>query len=57
MLGVVIFFFSILLIIGIIKSYKIKKENEHLDTIIKKYTDSIEKPYEDFTDGHMYDRD
>ncbi|WP_308993585.1 hypothetical protein QLS71_017980 [Mariniflexile litorale] len=52
-LTIVVIFFACLLILGIRKSYKLKKENERLDRL----SEEIEKPeekYKDFTDGHMY---
>lgn len=54
MLVIVIIFFGILLLLGIRKSYKLKKENERLDAINKKIAEQEEKPYQDFTEGHMY---
>lgn len=50
---IVVVFFAILLILGIRKSYKLKKENEKLDEISEKLAKE-EKKYTDFTDGHMY---
>lgn len=54
MLIIVVIFFGILLLLGIRKSYKLKKENERLDAINKKIAEDEDKPYQDFTDGHMY---
>jgi cell division protein FtsL len=54
MLIVVTVFFAVLLLLGIRKSYKLKKENERLDAINKKIAEEKEKPYQDFTEGHMY---
>jgi hypothetical protein len=54
MLIVVVIFFGILLLLGIRKSFKLKKENERLDAINKKIAEEEDKPYQDFTDGHMY---
>jgi len=51
---VVVVFFSILLILGVRKSYKLKKENEQLDKIREELAKQEEK-YKDFTEGHMYD--
>ncbi len=51
---IVTVFFGILLLLGIRKSYKLKKENERLDAINKKIAEEEDKPYQDFTDGHMY---
>ncbi|MFD0988780.1 FtsL-like putative cell division protein [Mariniflexile jejuense] len=50
---VVVAFFSLLLILGIRKSYKLKKENEQLDKISEELAKQ-EEEYKDFTDGHMY---
>ena len=55
LLIIVTVFFGILLLLGIRKSHKLKKENERLDAMDKKIAeDDKEKPYKDFTDGHMY---
>ncbi|WP_239970636.1 hypothetical protein [Confluentibacter citreus] len=43
-----------LLILGVRKSYKLKKENERLDKISEKLAKEEEEKYNDFTDGHMY---
>ena len=50
---IVVIFFSILLLLGIRKSYKLKKENERLDKISEEMAKQ-EESYKDFTDGHMY---
>ncbi|HEY5688798.1 MAG TPA: FtsL-like putative cell division protein [Yeosuana sp.] len=50
---VIVIFFSILLILGIRKSYKLKKENERLDKISEEIAKQKEE-YKDFTEGHMY---
>ncbi|MBP0902537.1 hypothetical protein ACFSKN_02815 [Mariniflexile gromovii] len=52
-LSIVVVFFLILLILGVRKSYKLKKENERLDKISEEMARQEEK-YKDFTDGHMY---
>ncbi|MCH4552629.1 hypothetical protein [Aestuariibaculum lutulentum] len=52
-LVIVVVFFSILLVLGIRKSYKLKKENERLDKISEEMARKEEK-YTDFTEGHMY---
>lgn len=57
MLIIVTVFFGILLLLGIRKSYKLKKENERLDEINRKIAEEKEKPYQDFTEGHMYGGD
>lgn len=54
MLSIVLGFFAILLILGIRKSYMLKKENEKLDKLSEKLAKENENTYEDFTDGHMY---
>ena len=54
MLIIVVMFFSILLLLGIRKSYKLKKENERLDAVNRKIAEEEDKPYQDFTEGHMY---
>ncbi len=50
----VVVFFSILLILGVRKSYKLKKENEKLNEMDTNIPDEDEQ-YRDFTEGHMYD--
>jgi hypothetical protein len=50
---IVVVFFGILLILGVRKSYKLKKENERLNKMDTKMPD--EDNYKDFTEGHMYD--
>ncbi|MDO7171305.1 hypothetical protein [Mariniflexile sp. AS56] len=52
-LTIVVIFFAILLVLGIRKSYKLKKENERLDKLSEEMAKQEEK-YKDFTDGHMY---
>lgn len=54
MLGLVFGFFAVLLILGIRKSYMLKKENEKLDMLSEKLAKEKDSTYEDFTDGHMY---
>jgi len=54
MLIIVVVFFGILLLLGIRKSYKLKKENERLDALNRKIAEEEDKPYQDFTEGHMY---
>mgnify|MGYP006893454494 FL=1 len=53
---IVVVFFSFLLILGIVKSYKLKKENDRLDKISEDMAKK-EETYKDFTDGHMYGND
>ena len=54
MLIIILVFFGILLILGVRKSYKLKKENERLNNI--QNLEIEDKPYQDFTEGHMYQR-
>jgi len=51
---VVVVVFSFLLIHGVRKSYLLKKENDRLNSMNTTIEDESEKPYKDFTDGHMY---
>ncbi|WNH12170.1 hypothetical protein [Thalassobellus suaedae] len=53
MLSIVTAFFAIILVLGIRKSYKLKKENKRLEEISEKMAKEKEE-YKDFTDGHMY---
>lgn len=53
-LAIALVIFGILLVMGIRKSYKLKKENEKLFRMSEKLTEDKEEPYKDFTDGHMY---
>ncbi|WP_111309439.1 hypothetical protein [Confluentibacter sediminis] len=55
-LSIVVVFFAIVLILGIRKSYKLKKENEQLDKLSEELAKQEEK-YKDFTEGHMYGGD
>ncbi|MDO5980388.1 hypothetical protein [Flavivirga spongiicola] len=52
---IVVVVFSILLILGVRKSYKLKKENERLNNMNTKMPEEEDETYKDFTDGHMYD--
>jgi hypothetical protein len=54
-LSIVVAFFLVLLILGVRKSYLLKKENERLDKISSLNSDEENKIYKDFTEGHMYD--
>ncbi|MDG1728705.1 MAG: hypothetical protein P8K68_08265 [Algibacter sp.] len=49
---VVVIFFGIILILGVRKSYLLKKENERLEKINTSMKE--DEAYKDFTDGHMY---
>ncbi len=51
---IVVVFFSIILILGVRKSYKLKKENERLDKISEEIAKEKDEDYKDFTSGHMY---
>lgn len=51
---IVVVIFSFLLILGVRKSYLLKKENERLNSMDTTIEDDKDKPYKDFTDGHMY---
>ena len=51
---IVVVFFSILLVLGVRKSYKLKKENELLDKVSEELAKQ-EDTYKDFTESHMYD--
>ena len=53
-LSIVVVIFFVLLVLGVRKSYKLKKENERLDSMNTSIEDDKEKPYKDFTDDHMY---
>lgn len=51
---IVVVIFSFLLVLGVRKSYLLKKENERLNSMNTTIEDDNDKPYKDFTDGHMY---
>ena len=53
-LSVVVVFFLVLLILGVRKSYLLKKENDKLNRMGNSLTEDENKEYKDFTDGHMY---
>jgi hypothetical protein len=55
MLAITVIFFLVLLILGIRKSYKLKKENDRLNEMSTGFQDEENKPYKDFTEGHLYD--
>ena len=46
--------FLIFIAVAIIKMYKLKAENKRL-TDNSFYKSEIDKSYQDFTDGHLYD--
>jgi hypothetical protein len=54
-LSIVVVFFLILLILGIRKSYILKKENDQLANTGILDSDDDNKTYKDFRDGHLYD--
>ena len=54
MLAITVVFFLILLILGIRKSYKLKKENDRLNALNTSFEEDDDKPYTDFTEGHLY---
>ena len=54
-LAITVVFFLVLLILGVRKSYKLKKENDRLNEMNTKFEDEADKPYTDFTEGHLYD--
>ncbi|TBN06457.1 hypothetical protein EYD45_00830 [Hyunsoonleella flava] len=54
-LSVVVVFFLILLILGVRKSYILKKENDQLAQSGSLQSDDDNKTYKDFRDGHLYD--
>lgn len=47
--------FFVLLIVGILKSFKLKAENNRLSQNSNLESDEDNKVYRDFTDGHLYD--
>jgi len=50
-------FFAILLLLGLRKSYILKKENERLEAMNNKINEETDKAYRDFTEGHIYGSD
>ncbi|MDO6596895.1 hypothetical protein Q4512_08200 [Oceanihabitans sp. 2_MG-2023] len=53
-LGICVVFFSVLLILVLRKSYKLKAENEKLMKATDNLLEDDNKEYTDFTEGHMY---
>lgn len=51
-LTVIVVFFGIILLLGVRKSYLLKKENKRLEKMNTSMKE--DKEYKDFTDGHMY---
>ncbi|GGD10530.1 hypothetical protein [Hyunsoonleella pacifica] len=54
-LSIVVVFFLVLLILGVRKSYILKKENDQLAKSGPLQSDDDNKAYKDFRDGHLYD--
>lgn len=54
-LSAVVVFFLVLLILGVRKSYILKKENDQLASSGSLQSDEDNKTYKDFRDGHLYD--
>tara|TARA_R100001377_G_C3187197_1_gene109076 strand:+ start:1337 stop:1579 length:243 start_codon:yes stop_codon:yes gene_type:complete len=54
-LAITVIFFLVLLILGVRKSIILKKENERLSKSSPFLDQDENKPYKDFTEGHMYD--
>lgn len=49
-------FFSVLLLLGLRKSYILKKENERLSAMNNQINEmNTDETYRDFTEGHAYD--
>ena len=55
MLAISAVFFLILLVLGIIKSAKLKAENERLSKTQTLSSEENNKIYKDFREGHLYD--
>lgn len=54
-LSISVIFFLVLLILGLRKSYLLRKESEKLSQSFSSDTDEETKVYKDFTEGHLYD--
>jgi len=52
---ITIVFFLILLVLGIMKSRKLKSENDRLSKPRTTSTSDDNKVYQDFREGHLYD--
>jgi hypothetical protein len=52
---VTVFFFLVLLVLGIIKSFKLKAENHRLSGKGHHSSTEDNKIYRDFREGHLYD--
>jgi hypothetical protein len=55
MLSIVVVFFLVLLIVGVVKTYKLKAENDKLNKINPLQSEEENKTYKDFRDGHLYE--
>ncbi|HAI16931.1 MAG: hypothetical protein CMP05_07735 [Xanthomarina sp.] len=54
-LSISVIFFLVLLILGLRKSYLLRKESEKLSQSFSSDTDEETKVYKDFTESHLYD--
>lgn len=54
-LSISVIFFLVLLILGLRKSYLLRKESEKLSQSFSSDTDAETKVYKDFTESHLYD--
>ncbi|WP_109681632.1 hypothetical protein [Xanthomarina spongicola] len=54
-LSISVIFFLVLLILGLRKSYILRKESDKLSETFTIDTEDEKKVYKDFTEGHMYD--
>lgn len=54
-LAISVIFFLILLILGLRKSYKLRKESEKLSQSFTPDSEEETKIYKDFTESHLYD--
>ncbi|MGJ5641051.1 hypothetical protein [Formosa sp. S-31] len=53
-LAITVFVFLILLVLGLINTYKLKAENDKLAQINPLESEEEDKSYKDFTEGHLY---
>lgn len=53
-LAITVFVFLVLLIFGLINTYKLKAENDRLAQINPLESEEEDKSYKDFTEGHLY---
>lgn len=54
-LSISVIFFLVLLILGLRKSYLLRKESDKLSQTFTIDSDEKNKTYKDFTEGHLYD--